>query len=220
MPESTFNTSSSSKRPAVSPRKALKQKKAQKAAAKAAVAPAKKATKTSSSSLAAATTTAKNSFKYMDKIVEALKELNERSGSSRQAIQKFIQNKYNLQDEKQLSRNLNLALKRGVKKGLLRQPKGTGANGSFKLGDVKAKKVVVAKKTTTSTKPQEKQTTLKKKATTKSSKKSNKKSTSTAKKSVADNKKSIAAKGRGRKTTSVAAQKVSVKRLPTSSSTN
>ncbi|CAF0765746.1 unnamed protein product [Brachionus calyciflorus] len=78
--------------------------------------------------------------KFIDMIVEALKSLNERSGSSRQALLKFIISKYQL-DEKVANVHVKLCLKNGVKNGSLKQLKGVGSNGSFKVGDaIKSKK--------------------------------------------------------------------------------
>jgi histone H1/5 len=74
-------------------------------------------------------------------ISEALKALNEpRSGSSRQGIIKYIMSTYGL-EEKFVNTHTKLALKMGVKSGNLKQVKGVGASGSFKLGDVAKKQV-------------------------------------------------------------------------------
>jgi len=79
----------------------------------------------------------------------------ERGGSSRQAILKYIMKHYNIgNDERLINARLKIALRAGVKKGLLKQAKGTGASGSFRVGDKKetavkkpkAKKVKKAKK--------------------------------------------------------------------------
>jgi histone H1/5 len=94
--------------------------------------------------------------KYIVMIAEALKKLNERSGSSRQALLKYIIANFKV-DPKTANQHLRLALKAGVKAGTLKQSKGVGASGSFKLGDKlkeqkKPKKVVkpkVAKPKTT-----------------------------------------------------------------------
>ena len=74
-------------------------------------------------------------------ISEALKALNEpRSGSSRQGIVKYIMSTYGL-EEKFANTRTKVALKIGVKSGNLKQVKGVGASGSFKLGDVAKKQV-------------------------------------------------------------------------------
>ena len=83
--------------------------------------------------------------KFIEMISEAIKKLAERSGSSRQAIVKFIVANYQL-DEKLVNTHTKLALKSGVKSGAFKQPKGVGAIGSFKIGEqVKVKKVIVKK---------------------------------------------------------------------------
>jgi len=87
--------------------------------------------------------------KYSDMIKAALKSLNDRSGSSRAAILKFVLANYSL-DPVQANQHLKSALKNGVKSNALKQTKGHGASGSFKLaaaGDAKP-----AKKKSTKTK--------------------------------------------------------------------
>jgi hypothetical protein len=92
-------------------------------------------------------------------IREALAALKERGGSSRQAVLKYITTHHQLnQDTKVTNAHLKLALRAGVKNHALTQSKGTGAAGSFRLGDKKsdkpskktpkAKKVVAKPKTT------------------------------------------------------------------------
>merc|ERR1711934_1060062 len=73
--------------------------------------------------------------------------MGERSGSSRQAIEKYIIANYNGVDKG--SHFLKKALKTGVEKGNLVQTKGTGASGSFKIKKAEkpaAKPKVAAKK--------------------------------------------------------------------------
>ncbi|XP_064610819.1 late histone H1-like [Liolophura sinensis] len=84
-----------------------------------------------------------NHPKYSEMIKAAITSLKERGGSSRQAILRYIMAHYNVgKDEKVVNTHLKLSLKSGVKKGTLKQSKGTGASGSFRLGAVeKAKKV-------------------------------------------------------------------------------
>ena len=83
--------------------------------------------------------------KYSEMIAAALGALKERCGSSRQAILKYIQAKYKCGDNAtSVNAHLKLALKSGVKTGAIKQSKGTGAPGSFKLGEQKK----AAKKTT------------------------------------------------------------------------
>lgn len=95
--------------------------------------------------------------KYSDMIKAALTALKEKGGSSRQAILKYIiaNNKV---DAEAASRHLRMALKAGVKNGTLKQSKGTGASGSFKLGESavkkpKAKKAAKPKKAAAVKKP-------------------------------------------------------------------
>ncbi len=85
--------------------------------------------------------------KYIEMIVAAIGALKERTGSSRQAIEKYIMANYKVGDNSKI--HLRNALKRGVSSGALLQPKGTGASGSFKL----AKPVPAPKKNTVAKKP-------------------------------------------------------------------
>ena len=71
--------------------------------------------------------------KYLDMIVAAIIALKERTGSSRQAIKKYITANYKVGDS--AGTHLKLALKRGVASGALKQVKGTGASGSFKVAE-------------------------------------------------------------------------------------
>ena len=71
--------------------------------------------------------------KYLDMIVAAIVALKERTGSSRQAIKKYITANYKVGDS--AGTHLKLALKRGVASGALKQVKGTGASGSFKVAE-------------------------------------------------------------------------------------
>ncbi|CAF1920219.1 unnamed protein product [Rotaria magnacalcarata] len=92
--------------------------------------------------------------KYSEMIKAALKALNDRGGSSRAAILKFVLANYSL-DPAQANQHLKLALKNGVKAKYFKQTKGNGASGSFKLAaktETKpAKKATKPKKTTKST---------------------------------------------------------------------
>ena len=77
--------------------------------------------------------------KYSEMIADAIKNLKTRGGSSKAAIYKFIAAKYTVGDNKtQINSFLKTALKSGVKAGTIKQAKGVGASGSFKLGEVKA----------------------------------------------------------------------------------
>ena len=71
--------------------------------------------------------------KYVDMIAAAIGSLKERSGSSRQAILKYVTANYKVGDS--ASTHVKLALKRGVAGGQLKQVKGAGASGSFKLAE-------------------------------------------------------------------------------------
>lgn len=89
--------------------------------------------------------------KYLDMISNAIKALADKSGSSRQAINKYIVQEYKLTENNHHKAMLNKALKRGSDaKGPLVHNKGKGAAGSFKLRTVVAKakpaKKPVAKK--------------------------------------------------------------------------
>ena len=97
--------------------------------AAAATTPAKKATKKKTP---AVKKTAEHP-KYGEMIAAAIGSLKERSGSSRQAILKYVQGNYKVGDG--ASTHVKLALKRGVAGGSLKQVKGTGASGSFKLAE-------------------------------------------------------------------------------------
>ena len=114
--------------------------------------------------------------KYIEMIGKAISTLKERGGSSRQAILKYIQANYKVGTGVAVNSRLKLALKSGVTKGSLKQSKGTGASGSFKLGEqqkkvakkaAKPKKAAPAKKKAPAKKPAKKAVKPKaKKATT------------------------------------------------------
>ena len=78
---------------------------------------------------------------YAVMIAAAVGALKERGGSSRQAILKYIMANYKVGDEvNKINARVKSALKAGVKAGSLKQAKGTGATGSFRLGEKKAEK--------------------------------------------------------------------------------
>merc|ERR1712154_694849 len=89
--------------------------------------------------------------KYSVMIPSAIAGLKDRSGSSRQAILKWIKANYKV-EHPQAGQHLNMALKAGVKKGTLKMARASGKGaGSFKLGEKpkvakKAKKPKAAKK--------------------------------------------------------------------------
>lgn len=79
--------------------------------------------------------------KYSEMVKQAITTLKERGGSSRQAILKYILKNFSVgADEKSVNARLKLALRAGVKNSSLKQSKGTGASGSFRLGAVTEKK--------------------------------------------------------------------------------
>ena len=85
--------------------------------------------------------------KYIEMAVAALNALKERSGSSRQAILKYITSNFAVgQDQKVVATHLKLALKRGVDTGAIKHVKGTGASGSFKANPEAKKKEKKPKK--------------------------------------------------------------------------
>ncbi|KAK5969669.1 H15 domain-containing protein [Trichostrongylus colubriformis] len=73
---------------------------------------------------------------YGAMIKAAIKDLEDRKGASKQAIFKYIVQKYKLgENEKMINARLRFALKKGVQSGLFKQASGTGAAGRFRLGD-------------------------------------------------------------------------------------
>jgi histone H1/5 len=85
--------------------------------------------------------------KYSEMVGKAISALKERGGSSRQAILMYIMANFNVgKDAKTVNVHLKLSLRAGVKNKSLKQSKGTGASGSFKIGEVvKPKKKPAAK---------------------------------------------------------------------------
>ncbi|KAK3722275.1 hypothetical protein QZH41_005186 [Actinostola sp. cb2023] len=111
--------------------------------------------------------------KYQEMVLAALGALKDRTGSSRQAIGKYIIANYKVGDN--CGTHLKLALKRMSDKGSILHVKGTGASGSFKLNkavavEKKPKKKVVKKPA--AKKPAAKKPVAKKAATKKVAKKS------------------------------------------------
>ncbi len=73
--------------------------------------------------------------KYSEMVRQALSTMKERGGSSRQAILKYIVKNFNVGgDEHVVNQHLKVALRSGVKDNSLKQSKGSGATGSFRLG--------------------------------------------------------------------------------------
>merc|ERR1712026_197264 len=101
---------------------------------------------------------------YASMIAAAITALKDKKGSSRQAIVKYIMANNNLggADAKAVNTRTKVALKNGLKAGVLKNAKGTGVTGSFKL--VKVEKPKKAKK------PKAKKTAAKKTAAKKPAK--------------------------------------------------
>ncbi|CAB5499871.1 hypothetical protein AZO1586I_565 [Bathymodiolus thermophilus thioautotrophic gill symbiont] len=75
--------------------------------------------------------------KYSEMVGKAIAALKERGGSSRQAILKYIMANFNVRkDAKTVNVHRKLSLRAGVKNKSLKRSKGTGASGSFKIGEV------------------------------------------------------------------------------------
>ena len=113
--------------------------------------------------------------KYIDMVKAAIGTLKERNGSSRQAILKYINANYTVSDK--APTNTKNALKKGVVAGALKQVKGTGASGSFKLMEKPkaAKKPAAKKPAAAAKKPVAKKAAGKKAAAKKTPKKAAKK---------------------------------------------
>ena len=77
--------------------------------------------------------------KYNEMVAAAVAGLKERGGSSRQAILKYILKNFTVgtENEKIVNSHVKMALRAGVKNDALKQSKGSGAQGSFRLGEVK-----------------------------------------------------------------------------------
>lgn len=81
---------------------------------------------------------------YLLMVMEAVLALNDRRGSSRQSIVKYIAHQFGLDPKKSAAR-VNQALKKAVETGLLKQTSGTGVVGSFKLGLIDMTAAAVAR---------------------------------------------------------------------------
>ena len=144
--------------------------------------------------------------KYSEMIAAAIVALKERSGSSRQAILKYVSANYKVSEH--ASTHLKLALKRGVASGQLKQVKGSGASGSFKVAEKAKPAKKAAKKKPAAKKPAAKKTP-KKPAAKKTPKKAKKPA---AKKSTPKKAKKPAAKKPAAK--KPAAKKAAKKKTP------
>lgn len=110
--------------------------------------------------------------KYSEMVAQAIGSLKERGGSSRQAILNYILKNFSVgSNGVAVNSRVKLALKAGVTKNALKQVKGTGASGSFRLGE----KPKVAKKPKAAKKPAAKKPAAKKAAKPKKAAKSPKK---------------------------------------------
>merc|ERR1711894_214816 len=88
--------------------------------------------------------------KYSEMIKQAVTALKERGGSSRQAILKYIMKNFKVgNDESKVNTHLKMALRAGVKNNSLKHAKGSGASGSFRLGEAAKKKAAKPKKAKT-----------------------------------------------------------------------
>jgi histone H1/5 len=167
-------------------------------------APAPKAVKTPKKKAAAKPKKPADHPKYSEMLKDAIAGLKERGGSSRQAILKYIMANFKVEkDEKQVNAHLKMALRAGAKNASLKQTKGTGASGSFRIGEVKKaakpKKVTKPKaaKPKKATKPKAKKAGTPKKAAAKPKKavaKPKKVAAKPAKKVAAKPAKKVAAK--------------------------
>uniref|UniRef100_A0A915BWK0 H15 domain-containing protein n=3 Tax=Parascaris univalens TaxID=6257 RepID=A0A915BWK0_PARUN len=93
----------------------------------------KKASKSKSAKIVASHPT------YSVMIKAALVALKDHKGSSRAAILKYILQHYKVGDNiNKVNAHLRQALKKGASSGFLKQVKGVGASGSFRLGEKKA----------------------------------------------------------------------------------
>ena len=97
--------------------------------------------------------------KYIDMIKAAIADLKERNGSSGPAIKKYIGQQYPVDLSNNIVKaHMRKALQNGVKSGALKLTKGTGAAGSYKLGELpkpaeKPKRLPKTKKPTKAKKP-------------------------------------------------------------------
>jgi histone H1/5 len=147
--------------------------------------------------------------KYSDMIATAITSLKERSGSSRQAIVKYIQANYKVSDA--AGTHVKLALKRGVASAALTQVKGTGASGSFKV----TKKAAPPKKKPAAKKPAAKKPAAKKPAAKKpAAKKATKKSPAKKKPAAKKTPKKAAKKPAKKAAKKTSAKKSAAKKTP------
>jgi len=112
---------------------------------------------------------------YTSMVGSAIQALKEHKGSSRQAILKYIMANFKVgNDAKLVNSRIKVALRRCLKLGLIKHSKGgTGASGSFRLGEKKAAskkpKPVKVKKPASAAKPKKAASPKKPKSPSKSS---------------------------------------------------
>ncbi|GAB1196047.1 hypothetical protein APSETT444_005313 [Aspergillus pseudonomiae] len=115
-------------------------------------------------STGAAKKTGSTHASYRDMIKDAILNLKERNGSSRQSIKKYVlaNNKIAPASTNAFDSQFNKAIKAGVEKGEFTQPK--GPSGPVKLAKKEAAPKPAAKKSTTTAKPKKATATTTKKA--------------------------------------------------------
>ena len=92
--------------------------------------------------------------KFSVMVAEAICQLKERRGSSRQAILQYVASHYKVGTEvNRINAHVKKALISGVKSGLLKQVKGNGASGSFRLGERQKSTKTSQPRTSTAKKP-------------------------------------------------------------------
>ena len=175
----------------------------------AAAAPAKKAAKTKKPKKTA------DHPPVAKMVMDAIVALKDRKGSSLAAIKKYIA-AHNKVDVAKLAPFIRRFLKKAVAEGKLTQPKGTGASGSFKVGQ-KAKEEKKPKKAKKAKKPAKKEKKAKKPKTPKKPKakkatKSPKKATKAKKSPKKAAKKPAAKKPAAKKPAKKAAKKPAAKK--------
>ncbi|KAJ5624622.1 hypothetical protein N7510_000931 [Penicillium lagena] len=148
---------------------------------------------------------------HIDMIKDAIVNLKERNGSSRQAIKKYVtaNNKLNVASQATFDAQFNKAIKAGVEKGEFTQPKGPSGPVKLAKKDTAAKPAAkpaakaTAKSTTKTTakKPAAKATATKKAAPKKTAAKAGTKKTTTKKTTAS---KAKANTGKARKTSTAA----------------
>ncbi|KAE8372938.1 linker histone H1 and H5 family-domain-containing protein [Aspergillus bertholletiae] len=140
-------------------------------------------------STGAAKKTGSTHASYRDMIKDAILNLKERNGSSRQSIKKYVlaNNKIAPASTNAFDSQFNKAIKAGVEKGEFTQPK--GPSGPVKLAKKEAAPKPAAKKSTTATKPKKAAATTTKKA--EKGEKAEKPKTTTKKTGTTTTKKSV-----------------------------